>query len=656
MVNGHDSSNYCPLTIKNSPLKIAEKLTLATVPSEDPVVYEMIDRADTVGVFQIESRAQMSMLPRLRPREFYDLVIEVAIVRPGPIQGKMVHPYLRRRQGQEAVDYPSEQVRSVLEKTLGVPIFQEQAMRLAVVAAGFTPGEADQLRRAMGAFRRQGVMTPFREKLINGMLSRGYTADFAERVYQQICGFGEYGFPESHAASFALLVYVSAWLKCHHPAAFAAALLNSQPMGFYAPAQLVGDAKKHGVEVRPIDVNSSDWDCSLESPFSRDAESSERSAEASEPSALRSEDSASRLNLRLGFRLVRGLRQACVERIVQARGEGPFQTFAEFVRRTGLRAAVLKRLAQADAFGSLQMNRQATLWQALPERGPLTLFDAVDSEETPAPLPARTPLEEVLTDYSTAGLSLRPHPMSFFRSALDSLRITPAGRLSSLPNDLKLTVAGVVLLRQRPSTANGITFVTLEDETGMVNLIVRQAVWERYRRVARSAVAMIAHGRLQREAEIIHVLVQPPRRPFGPVERPGRSNHPFPRFPLNVDRTLFSRDAESSERSAGASSPTVLRSEDFASRLKRDSVQTPDRSRAAGPTSTHGPRSFTKTGVRIPASEPVVSARGGYPHTRHKNNGLGYEWDGNLSPWRNARALRSRPNRLSRWFAFPFSR
>ncbi len=476
------------------------KLTLATIPPEDPAVYEMVGRADTIGVFQIESRAQMSMLPRLRPHCFYDLVIEVAIVRPGPIQGKMVHPYLRRRQGQEPVEYPSEAVRSVLEKTLGVPIFQEQAMRLAVVAAGFTPGEADQLRRAMGAWRKQGVMEPFYDKLISGMLARGYAAEFAERVYQQICGFGEYGFPESHAASFALLVYVSAWLKCHYPAAFAAALLNSQPMGFYAPAQLVADAKNHGVEVRAIDVNCSDWDCTLERRAGKpDVQQPSDVRRAFQPDV---EDPI----LRLGFRLVRGLSQKYVERIVEARREGSFQTFSEFVRRTGLRAPVLKKLSQADAFGSLLMDRRDTLWRSLPERGPLTLFDQIETEETSVSLPPSTPMAEVLADYNSVGLSLRPHPVSFLRSMLDSLKITPAAQLSSLPNDLRLKVAGIVLLRQRPSTANGITFVTLEDETGIVNLIVRQSVWERYRRVARNAVAMIAYGRLQRESEVVHIL------------------------------------------------------------------------------------------------------------------------------------------------------
>jgi error-prone DNA polymerase len=431
------------------------------------------------------------MLPRLKPKQFYDLVIEVAIVRPGPIQGKMVHPYLRRRQGKEPVEFPSEAIREVLSKTLGVPIFQEQAMRLAVVAAGFTPGEADQLRRAMGVWRKSGVMGKFQAKLINGMLERGYPREFAERVYQQICGFGEYGFPESHAASFALLVYVSAWLKCHHPAAFAAALLNSQPMGFYGPAQLVGDARKHGVEVRPIDVNFSEWDCTLEPVVSQ--------TEVTR--------SAASLALRLGFRLIGGLNRKYADGIVAARCNGRFGTFTEFIHRTGLRAAALKRLSQADAFGSLQMDRQSTLWRALPERGPRTPFDASDRDEAAVLLPQLTPLEEVLADYKSAGLTLRQHPMSFFRRELDALRIATAERLLVLDKDKRVTVAGVVILRQRPSTAKGITFVTLEDETGTVNLIVRMEVWEKYRRVARTAVTMIAHGLLQKEGEVIHVLV-----------------------------------------------------------------------------------------------------------------------------------------------------
>ncbi|HVK11076.1 MAG TPA: error-prone DNA polymerase [Gemmataceae bacterium] len=458
------------------------ELDLATVPKEDPAVYDMVCRADTVGVFQIESRAQMSMLPRLEPRCFYDLVIEVAIVRPGPIQGGMVHPFLRRRQGLEPVEYPSEAVRGVLEKTLGVPIFQEQAMKLAEVAAGFTPGEADQLRRAMGAWRKTGVMDGFRDKLLGGMAANGYPAAFAEALYKQICGFGEYGFPQSHAASFAQLVYVSAWQKWYYPAAFCAALLNSQPMGFYAPAQLVADARRHGVEVRPADVNYSAWDCTLE-PAARGPV------------------------LRLGFRLVRGLSEAHAAAVVEARQDGPFVSFADLVARTGLRAGPLKRLSQADAFRSLDLDRQATLWRALPEHGPATAYDRIDRTDEPAPVPRLTPFEEVMADYRTNGLTLRRHPMSFFRPQLDARKVVPSDRLSTVASGRRVAVAGVVLIRQRPATASGITFVTLEDEAGVVNLIVRRDVWERYRRVARTAVGLIAHGELQRERLVTHVLV-----------------------------------------------------------------------------------------------------------------------------------------------------
>jgi error-prone DNA polymerase len=487
-------------------------LTLATVPPEDPAVYDMIDKADTIGVFQIESRAQMSMLPRLRPREFYDLVIEVAIVRPGPIQGDMVHPYLRRRSGKEPVDYPDERVRDVLGRTLGVPIFQEQAMRLVVVAAGFTPGEADQFRRAMGAWRRRGVMEQFRQKMLAGMLGNGYSPEFAQRVYRQIQGFGEYGFPESHAASFALLVYVSAWLKHHYPDAFAAALINSQPMGFYAPAQLIGDARKHGVEVRPIDVNFSDWDCTLEDRRAGDVSPPREGAPAEDSgfaggSAPRGTNVPRSPALRLGFRLIRGFSQRFADVLMQARQSGPFVSFDDLKRRTGLRSAALQRLARADAFRSLGLERRPALWRALPDPASLPLFDACADEEVPASLPKMSPLSEVLSDYGHAGLTLRDHPISFLRKMLDDRHVRAAAKLGALASGKWVKVAGVVLLRQRPGTAKGITFVTLEDETGVVNLIIRQEVWERYRRAARAAVVMLAHGRLQREGDIIHVLV-----------------------------------------------------------------------------------------------------------------------------------------------------
>jgi error-prone DNA polymerase len=458
------------------------ELTLATVPAEDPAVYRMIGQADTMGVFQIESRAQMSMLPRLRPREFYDLVIEVAIVRPGPIQGNMVHPYLRRRAGLEPVTFPNDEIRQVLQKTLGVPLFQEQAMRLAVVAAGFTPGEADQLRRAMGAWRRTGVIEQFRTKLLDGMQAKGLSLEFSESVFRQIRGFGEYGFPESHAASFALLVYVSSWLKCYYPAAFTAALINSQPMGFYAPAQLVRNAREHGVEVRAIDVNASRWDCTLEEGA-----------------------------LRLGLRLVRGLSEAHARTIEGARQRGPFIGWDDFARRTRLSRAVMSRLAGADAFSSLALARRAALWQALAEEKThraLPLFEAAAPEDEPlAPLPPLEIEEEVVADYRTSGLSLKAHPMQFHRPLLDRMNVLPAARLATHPANRHVRTAGIVLVRQRPSTAKGITFVTLEDETGTSNLIVRQDVWQRFYRAARTASALIAHGRLQRQGRVIHVLV-----------------------------------------------------------------------------------------------------------------------------------------------------
>jgi error-prone DNA polymerase len=488
------------------------ELTLATIPAEDPVVYDMVCRADTIGVFQIESRAQMSMLPRLRPRCFYDLVIEVAIVRPGPIQGQMVHPFLRRRMGEEEVTYPNDAIRAVLQKTLGVPIFQEQAMRLAVVAAGFTPGEADQLRRAMAAWRRPGVIDQFRRKLLDGMRANGLPEEFAQRLYQQIQGFGEYGFPESHAASFALLVYTSAWLKHHYPAAFAAALVNSQPLGFYAPAQLIRDARDHGVEVRPVDVNSSRWDCTLEG--------SERAG-----SRAPSRSDGRTPVLRLGLCMVNGLREIFGQVIERARDAGPFTSIDDFARRTNLGQAVVKRLADADAFGSLGTNRRQAIWQSLAQEKkpkPLPLLDTL-----PLPpgegwgegaLPAMSLREEVVADYRSAGLSLRAHPISFHRCELDQLGITPAGQLSELANETPVRVAGLVLLRQRPGTAKGITFVTLEDETGTVNLVVHQHTWDRYYRIARRAPAWIAHGHVQttrddpaaREhaAAVIHVVVR----------------------------------------------------------------------------------------------------------------------------------------------------
>ncbi len=475
-------------------------LTLANVPSEDPQVYEMVSAADTVGVFQIESRAQMSMLPRLRPHCFYDLVIETAIVRPGPIQGDMVHPYLRRRSGEEPVEYPNAAVRSVLHKTLGVPIFQEQAMRLAIVAAGFTPGEADQLRRAMGAWRKTGVIAKFHEKLVNGMKERGYDPEFAERVFKQISGFGEYGFPESHAASFALLVYVSSWIKRYHPAVFAAALINSQPMGFYAPAQLVRDAREHGVTVLPPDVNFSNWDCSLEIQT--------QPADLSK-APFRHRDE--RLGLRLGFRLLRGFSEEYARQIESARGRERFRSLEEFARRTLLGRSTLQLLSRADAFASLKLDRRDAYWKSLPSRENLPLFDdphlPVDEAESPE-LPEMTAQDEVVEDYSSAGLTLRKHPVSFLREQLTLLKAVTAEQLSELSPDRRVKVAGLVLMRQRPSTAAGITFVTLEDETGIANLVVYPSVWQHFRQTARFASVILATGRLQREGDVIHVVCE----------------------------------------------------------------------------------------------------------------------------------------------------
>jgi error-prone DNA polymerase len=459
----------------------AVRWTLATVPAEDPAVYDMICKADTIGVFQIESRAQMSMLPRLQPRSFYDLVVEVAIVRPGPIQGGMIHPYLRRRNGLEPITYPSAAVEQVLAKTFGVPIFQEQVMRLAMVAAGFTAGEADQLRRAMGAWKRSGVIEKFRDKLRAGMVANGLPTEFADQLYEMIRGFGEYGFPESHAASFALLTYVSSWLKCHYPAAFTAALLNSQPMGFYAPAQLVRDAQAHGVLVLPVDVNESDWDATLR-----------RTPEG--------------IALQLGFRLIRGASIEMAECITKARANGRFRTLPEFMRRTGLSRAALVRLAGADAFGSLQLDARPALWHALARHEQLPLFAGLD-DETPAPALAAVPLgEQIVADYDSTGLSLKAHPISLVREELKQRRVLPTAELANLADKSTVRVAGLVLVRQRPGTAKGTTFITLEDETGIANVVVWLRVWERHRRTARSASALYVQGRVERAGSVVHII------------------------------------------------------------------------------------------------------------------------------------------------------
>ena len=467
-------------------------LTLASTPQGDPEVYDMICEADTVGVFQIESRAQMSMLPRLRPRCWYDLVIEVSLVRPGPIQGDMVHPYLRRRNGTEPTVYPNEAIKKVLQRTLGVPIFQEQAMKLAVVAAGFTPGEADQLRRAMGAWRKTGVIEKFQLKLKAGMKKNGLSEKFADQVFRQIAGFGAYGFPESHAASFALLVYVSCYLKHYYPEAFCAALINSQPMGFYQPAQLVADARQHGVTVLPVDVNHSDWDCTLES-----AENSEK-----EPA---------RRQLRLGLRMINGLRSDHADLIVENRADCPFDSVADFARRTGIGRSVIKQLSDADAFGSVKQDRREALWQALgQEKTPLNqpLFGDLQTEDDDTfALPTLTLEQQVVEDYAAIGLSLKAHPMSFHREQLQSQGVICCGDLAESKNDSLVRVAGLVIMRQRPSTAKGITFVTLEDETGVANLVIKPPIWERYYRIARQSPAWVAGGKLEMRENVVHLIV-----------------------------------------------------------------------------------------------------------------------------------------------------
>ena len=550
------------------------RIELATVPAEDPAVYKMLSRADSLGVFQVESRAQMTMLPRLKPREFYDLVIEVAIVRPGPIQGDMVHPYLRRRSGIEPVDYPSEALRQVLGKTMGVPLFQEQAMKIAIVGAGFAPDEADRLRRAMATFKRNGDIHLFRDKFIAGMAANGYERDFAMRCFSQIEGFGTYGFPESHAASFALLVYVSAWIKCFYPEIFACALLNSQPMGFYAPAQIVRDAREHGVEVRAVDVNHSFWDCTLEAMDYPPLEC--HPGEGREPSinklvasgcaaavqrnpdaehrtimdpGLRRDDK--RMALRLGFRQIKGFAEADAERLVAMRGEEGYPDPQALWRKSGLGRGALERLAEADAFRSVGLDRRRALWtlKALGEP-PLPLFAAAEtSKEKPSPsiggrgqgegglselrplksltsphpspppgaereriamalLPEMPLGEHVVEDYASLSLTLKRHPMAFLRSELAGEGLVTAADLAHLPVDRRLAIAGIVLIRQRPGSANGVVFITVEDETGIANLIIWPAILERFRRAALGATLLRCTGKLQREQSVIHIVAE----------------------------------------------------------------------------------------------------------------------------------------------------
>ena len=455
-------------------------LSMDAIPADDPKTFAMIRRADTIGVFQIESRAQMSMLPRLKPARFYDLVIEVAIVRPGPIQGDMVHPYLRRREGKEDSTIPYPELRPVLAKTLGVPLFQEQAMQIAMVCAGFTPDEADALRRSMATFKFTGGISHFRDKLIAGMTARGYSAEFATRTIAQIEGFGSYGFPESHAASFALIAYASAWIKCHQPAVFACALLNSQPMGFYAPAQIVRDAREHGVGVRPVCVNASRWDSTLDGGA-----------------------------LRLGLRMVKGLGNAHAAAIVAHRGETPYGSMPDLHRRAGVPVSALERLAEADAFRSMGLDRRGALWAI---RGlsdaPLPLFDDTAAGEPAVDLAPMLAPREVVEDYRSVGLSLRAHPVSFMRIGLTAEHMVTCAELRQMRDGRTVTVAGIVLIRQRPGSARGVLFITIEDETGTANLIVWPSLFERQRQLVLSASMVACTGKLQREGDVIHVIAE----------------------------------------------------------------------------------------------------------------------------------------------------
>jgi error-prone DNA polymerase len=468
-------------------------MDMAAIPPEDAATYTMIRHADTVGTFQIESRAQMSMLPRMKPKTFYDLVIQVAIVRPGPIQGDMVHPYLRRREGTEPVEYPTPELKRVLEKTLGVPLFQEQAMQIAITCAGFTPGEADQLRRSMATFKFTGGVSHFKDKLIEGMTSRGYARDFAERMFRQLEGFGSYGFPESHAASFALIAYASSWIKCHYPEVFCTALLNAQPMGFYAPAQIVRDAKAHGVEVRPVSINHSRWDCTLEPREGR------------------------YLAVRLGLRLVKGLANKDAAAIIVARGHHPYAGIEQVWRRVGVPPSALERIADADGFLCLGQDRRSALWviRALADE-PLPLFAAADQDQAPRPeinepavqLAAMTEGQAVVEDYRHVGLSLRAHPVSFLRDDLTRMGTMPCSSLANQRDGTKLAVAGLVLVRQRPGSAKGVLFVTIEDESGHANLIIWPSLFEEQRRTVMSAGMLACQGRLQKEGMVIHLVAE----------------------------------------------------------------------------------------------------------------------------------------------------
>ena len=462
---------------------LLKPMRLQDVPREDPATYDMICKADTVGVFQIESRAQMSMLPRLQPREFYDLVVEVAIVRPGPIQGGMVHPYLKARKNPEVYASPYPDLRRALERTHGIPIFQEQVMQIAVIAAGFSPGEADRLRRSMAAWKRHGNVSQYHDRLVGGMLERGYPADFAEAIFKQMEGFGEYGFPESHAASFAILVYISCWLKKHEPACFLAAMLNSQPLGFYGPAQLVQDAQRHGVEVLAADVSNSDWDCTLEQPA-----------------------------IRLGLRMVSGLRQEVGDRIAAERMKAVFTSTQDLALRCSLNVADLKALASADALQSLSGHRRQQVWDASALLPAPALLRGVPIDELSLELPAAPEGEEVTFDYAALGLTLRSHPLQLLRAQLSKKKLLTAAQMVNYPSGRLVRACGIVTMRQRPQTAKGVVFVTLEDETGSVNVIVWKAVKERFRQEVYQSRLLAVYGVWQRDeesgGEVRHVIAK----------------------------------------------------------------------------------------------------------------------------------------------------
>ncbi len=523
-----------------------QRFTLATIPREDPSVYDMLCRADSIGVFQVESRAQIAFLPRMRPRTFYDLVVEVAIVRPGPIQGDMVHPYIRRRNGEEPVDYPSPILQEVLGRTLGVPLFQEQAMKIAIVAGGFTPGQADELRRAMATFRHTGRIHSFRDQFYEGMRQGGYDDDFAKQCFSMIEGFGEYGFPESHAASFALLVYASAWIKKYYPDVFLCALLNSQPMGFYAPAQLVRDAREHEVEVRPVDVNYSSWNNILEPSLDKTFWA-----------------------VRLGLRQVKGFKEEDAEWLIAARGNG-YRSIEDIWRRAGLKSAVIERLAQADALQDLELSRRQGLWEvaALQKGKPLPLFATADEaeygEEVKVSLCPPTLGEEVYEDYSWLRLSLRAHPLALLRDEL--MHSIKNKALTTTPNNKQVDVAGLVIARQRPGSAKGVIFATLEDETGVANVIIWPKVFEKYRRIVLTARLLKVTGKLQREGIVTHIIADKledishlleklvcDEQSVSPITLPDEISHqsppakqvaiPRPRHPRDQARVLFpSRD------------------------------------------------------------------------------------------------------------------